>query len=302
MGIVWDIRKYSVHDGPGIRTTVFLKGCPLSCRWCCNPESQAGAPEMTWIRERCVSCDACRTVCERGAVTVDQSGRRHVDRAACDVCGVCVEGCAGGAMLAIGREMSVADVLREVGRDAIFYNRSGGGLTLSGGEPLAQPAFSAELLRRYKSDFIGFHTTVETCGYASWDAIAPLIPHVDLFLFDIKHMDPIRHWRLTGASNDRILENAARLVAAGSTLVVRMPLVPGCNDDEENLRRTADFALSVLRVDRIDLLPYHRLGEPKYTRIGRAYQLIDLPSATPDSVTAARHTLEACGMRVRVGG
>jgi pyruvate formate lyase activating enzyme len=210
--------------------------------------------------------------------------------------------CAAGAMVLVGRTMTVDEVLREVGQDAIFYSRSGGGLTLSGGEPLAQPAFAAELLRRYKRDYVGMHTSVETCGEAAWDDVALLAPHVDLFLYDIKHMDAFEHRRLTGSGNERILENAARLAASGASLIVRLPLLPEHNDDEDNLRRTADFARSVLRVDRVDLLPYHRLGEPKYARLGRRYHDSGTRAASDADIHAARHVLECCGMRVQVGG
>ncbi len=198
--------------------------------------------------------------------------------------------------------MCVDEVLSEVAQDAIFYTRSGGGLTLSGGEPLAQPAFAADLLRRYRHDCIGIHTTVETCGEADWSDVALVAPHVDLFLYDIKHMDAAEHRRHTGVGNERVLDNAARLSAAGAALVVRLPLVPGVNDDEGNLRRTAEFARSVLRVDRIDLLPYHRLGEAKYGRLGRAYPMAGRPPASEKQVHAARELLEAHGMRVHVGG
>ena len=301
-GIVWDIRKYSIHDGPGIRTTVFLKGCPLACRWCCNPESQAPAPDITWFGEKCSACGTCVQACTRDAVIVDRSGRRRIDRARCDACGECVAACPGGAMTLVGRPMSVDEVLREVAQDAIFYNRSGGGLTVSGGEPLAQPAFTAELLRRYKADYVGSHTTLETCGEAAWEQVALVAPHVNLFLYDIKHMDTLEHRQQTGAGNERVLENAARLAAAGAALVVRLPLVPGMNDGEENLRRTAGFVRSVLRLDRVDVLPYHRLGEPKYSRLGRAYQLAGHPPASQEQVASACSILEACGMRVHVGG
>ena len=301
-GLVWDIRKYSLHDGPGIRTTVFLKGCPLSCLWCSNPESQVGDPEVAWVREKCLSCGTCVQACVREAITVDRSGRRRIDPARCDLCGDCAARCPGGAMAMVGRAMSVDAVLHEVGQDAIFYSRSGGGLTLSGGEPLAQAAFAAELLRRYKSDYVGFHTSVETCGEAPWEALALVAPHVDLFLYDIKHMDTLEHRRLTGAGNERILENAARLAARRASIVVRLPLVPGCNDDEENLRRTAEFARSVLGADRVDLLPYHRLGEPKYSRVGRSYAFAGRRTATEADISAAGRVLQACGMQVRIGG
>ncbi len=301
-GVVWDIRKYSLHDGPGIRTTVFLKGCPLACRWCCNPESQDGRPELTWFREKCLSCGTCVTVCIRDAVIVDRSGHRRIDPARCDLCGECAMRCAAAAMVLVGRTMTVDEVLREVAQDAIFYSRSGGGLTLSGGEPLAQPVFAADVLRRYKSDYVGVHTSVETCGEAAWEDVALLAPHVDVFLYDIKHMDAFEHRRLTGAGNERILENAARLAASGASLVVRLPLLPEWNDNAVNLRRTAEFARSVLRVDRVDLLPYHRLGEPKYSRIGRRYHLPAARAASEADVAAARDVLERCGMRVQVGG
>lgn len=302
MGIVWDIRKYTLHDGPGIRTTVFLKGCPLNCRWCSNPESQDPHPQLIWLRERCLACGRCGEACPNDAVSFDRSAHPHRDRLRCRLCGTCVERCPAEAAAIVGREMSVDDVLHEVGKDAIFYHRSGGGLTLSGGEPLAQSAFASELLRRYRSDYVGFHTTVETCGYADWRDVALLVPHTDLFLYDIKHMDPVVHWRLTGASNDRILENAVRIVAAGGHLVVRIPLIPGVNDDEANLGRTADFARTVLRVDRVDVLPYHRLGEPKYARIGRQYPLEGVQAPASHMVSAARALLERCGMQVHIGG
>ncbi len=301
-GLVWDIRKYSLHDGPGIRTTVFLKGCPLTCPWCCNPESQVGDREVAWVRERCLSCGTCERVCTRGAVGVDRSDRRRIDPARCNACGDCALHCPAAAIAVVGREMSVEAVLREVGQDAIFYSRSGGGLTLSGGEPLAQARFAGELLRRYKADYIGFHTSVETCGEAPWEEVALVAPHADLFLFDIKHMDALEHRRLTGAGNERILENAARLAASGASVGVRLPLVPGCNDGEENLRRTAEFARSILRVSAIDLLPYHRLGEPKYSRLGRPYHFAGRSAASEGDVASARRLLESCGMRVTVGG
>ncbi len=301
-GRVFDIQRFSIHDGPGIRTTVFLKGCPLSCRWCCNPESQSADPDITWFGEKCSACGTCVEACKRDAVVVDGAGRRRVERARCDLCGDCVSLCPGEALTIVGRSMTVDDVLREVASDAIFYSRSGGGLTLSGGEPLAQPTFAAELLRRYKSDYVGLHTTVETCGEAPWEDVVPVAPHVDLFLYDIKHMDTAAHRRHTGTGNERILENAARLAEGGASIVVRVPLVPGVNDGEANLRQTAEFARSVLHVDRIDLLPYHRLGEPKYSRLGRCYPFAGVGPASDLSVASARRTLEACGMRVNVGG
>lgn len=297
---IWDIRKYSLHDGPGIRTTVFFKGCPLKCLWCCNPESHASGAEVVWIRERCLACDLCLESCARYAISVDPSGRRVVDPASCDLCGVCAHQCPGEAMTIVGRQMTVDEVLAEVARDAIFYSRSGGGLTLSGGEPLAQPEFAAELLARYKRSE-GGHTAVETCGQADWDEIRRLLPYVDLFLYDIKHMDALEHRRYTGAGNLRILENASRIATSGRRLVIRFPLIPGCNDGEDNVRRTAALARS-LGVERVDLLPYHRLGEPKYTRLDRRYVLAGTNAPSEDRVAAARRIIDSYGLAVRVGG
>ncbi len=218
------------------------------------------------------------------------------------MCGACANQCPGEAMTVIGREMTVGEVLHVVGQDAVFYSRSGGGLTLSGGEPLAQAPFAAALLRRYKSDYVGLHATVETCGEAEWRAFALVVPHTDLFLYDLKHMDTSEHRRLTGAGNERILENAASLASAGVPLVVRLPLVPGFNDGEDNLRRTADFSRTVLRVERLDLLPYHRLGSPKYARLGRRFTMDDVHPPADAAVARAREILEGCGMVVHVGG
>jgi pyruvate formate lyase activating enzyme len=261
-GLIFDIRKYTLHDGPGVRTTVFFKGCPLSCLWCCNPESQASRPELVWVAERCP----------------------------------------GEALNLIGRWVTVGEVLAEVMRDALYFESSGGGLTLSGGEPLAQPDFAAELLRRYKHEEKGESTAVETCGHVAWPVFERIAAEVDLFLFDIKHMDPAAHRRLTGRDNRLILENARRLAQAGRALVIRLPLIAGINDPRENLEATADFARSLPGVTRIDLLPYHRLGEPKYRRLEREYALGKLPSLPEERVAQVRRILERRGLEVRIGG
>jgi pyruvate formate lyase activating enzyme len=301
-GLVWDIRRYTLHDGPGIRTAVFFKGCPLGCLWCANPEAQARGAELLWIKERCLACDLCRGTCPHWAISLDDNGEPHFDRELCDLCGLCTMRCPGGAMNLVGREMTVDEVLQEVMRDEGFYMRSGGGLTLSGGEPLAQPGFAAAILERYKVEERGRHTTVETCGHAAWEALAPLVPFTDLFLFDVKHMDGAEHRRLTGAGNELILDNAARLAASSSALVIRLPLVPGCNDSDDNVRRTAEFARSLQGVTRIDILPYHRLGEPKYARLGRTCPLAGTAVPTGDTLARASAIIEEAGLTVRIGG
>jgi len=202
----------------------------------------------------------------------------------------------------IGRLVTVDEVLAEVTRDALYFESSGGGLTLSGGEPLAQPDFAAELLWRYKHEEKGENTAVETCGFVEWSVFEGLAADVDLFLYDIKHMDPAEHLRLTGRDNRLILENARRLAQAGHALVIRLPLIAGINDRRENLEATADFALSLAEVRRIDLLPYHRLGEPKYQRLEREYPLGGLASLPAERVAQVRQVLEQRGLEVHVGG
>ncbi len=302
-GLIFDIRPYSIHDGPGVRTTVFFKGCPLTCRWCCNPESQAGKPELVWVRERCLGCDLCLAACPRDALHPAAAGVKVIDSQRCDRCGQCAERCPGEALNLIGRWRTVDEVLAEVARDALYFEASGGGLTLSGGEPLAQADFAAELLRRYKHEEKGAHTAVETCGFVEWPVLAQVAAHVDLFLYDIKHMDPAEHLRLTGRDNRLILDNARRLAHAGRALVIRVPLIAGFNDSREALEAIAGFIRSSLPgVHRIDLLPYHRLGEPKYRRLGKDYALKGEPALTSEQVAQARETLEAQGIEVAVGG
>jgi len=300
-GLVFDLRSHAVHDGPGVRTTVFLKGCPLHCLWCCNPESQGRQPDLVWLRERCLGCDQCLPACPQGALGRNDDGTPRLDPERCDRCGLCVGECPGEALNLMGQWMTVDEVLAAILRDALDCGGSGGGLTLTGGEPLAQADFAAELLWRYKHEEKGLHTAVETCGEAPWWHFEKLMEEVDLFLYDLKHMDSDEHLRHTGVRNERILENAARLVQAGRQLVFRLPLVPGVNDTRANLEATAAFARS-LPVERIDLLPYHRLGEPRYQRLGRNHPLAGSPAFGPERIAWAREVLEGAGMVVQVGG
>ena len=299
--MIFDIRKYTIHDGPGVRVTVFLKGCPLSCLWCCNPESQNRKPELVRVAERCLGCGLCQDTCPRGVFGTAEEGRT-IERNACDGCGLCTARCPGAALTLFGRTVTVDEVLAEVARDALYFEGSGGGLTLSGGEPLAQPEFAAELLWRYRHEEKGRHTAIETCGYVEWPVLERVAPLVDLFLYDIKTVDPEVHAQLTGRDNGVILENARRLTRAGHRLNLRFPLIEGINDSPENVAATAEFARSLPGVTQIDLLPYHRLGEPKYRRLGRDYALQGRPTLPGERVARARAILESHGLTVDVGG
>lgn len=298
--LVWDIKQYALHDGPGIRTTVFFKGCPLRCAWCCNPESQSFVPEVIWIAENCIGCKQCVQLCPYQAIEVVSETLR-IDADRCDGCGRCAENCPGGALQAMGTVYTVPRLMEEVLKDEGFFWRSGGGLTLSGGEPLARAGFARRLLERYKQETHG-HTAVETCGQADSEAVAALLPVVDLWLFDLKQIDPAAHRRGTGADNRRVLENAGTICQAGATLIPRIPLIPGFNDDRPSLLALAAFAAALPGVNEVHLMPYHRLGQPKYARLNRPYPLGDRRPPNPAAIEAARRIFADTGLKTGVGG
>jgi pyruvate formate lyase activating enzyme len=315
-GIVFDIQHYAIYDGPGIRTTVFFKGCPLRCTWCHNPESQRPAPEIGYIRERCQACGSCVAVCPAGALQLTDDGspsprpsptlRKRAgeggssastvevvrDVRLCKACATCVAACPNGARELIGREISVADVLDAVVRDKPFYDHSGGGVTLSGGEPTTQRDFLLQLLAALKR--AGLHTALETCGFFQDNLVDPLVDLVDVFLYDIKHIDPEAHRRFTGVSSERVLANfIAILGRAGSRRILpRVPVIPGFNSDLEVLEEITDFLRQAGYSGPVHLMPYNRMARTKYEKVGMGSQYTDMGDLTPSQLQAIVDRIE----------
>lgn len=270
MGTIFNIQKFCINDGPGIRTTVFFKGCPLNCLWCHNPESKLTRQELYYDAAKCIGCGSCVAVCPNQRHSVTELG--HVfDRSGCVVCGNCAERCPAGAMELTGREASVEEILAEVEKDAVFYRNSGGGMTVSGGEPMLQFDFVLELLREAKKR--GLHTAMETCGYAPAEQYQTIAPYVDLFLFDYKLTDAALHKQYTGVSNQKILENLKMLDALGAKTVLRCPIIPGINDTEDHFAGIAATAESLQHVQGVEVEPYHPLGAGKAALLGKEYAL-----------------------------
>lgn len=298
-GIVFDIQRFALHDGPGIRTTVFLKGCPLQCQWCHNPESQAFAPQLSYHADRDCSCAACTEaqtggVASLGLLPDAAAATRGTWKATLpDVC-------ARGTLTVIGGEMTVGEVMAEVLRDEAYYHRSGGGLTLSGGEPLAQPTFALALLREAKAR--GLHTCLDTSGAVAPRWIEAAAELTDLFLYDYKATDPNEHRRLTGASNRLVLDNLDFLYRQGARVRLRCPLVPGVNDSVEHLEGIADLADRYPDLDGIEIMPYHDLGRDKAARIGQTYALAGVPSADEATKAGWMERLHALGCTRAVFG
>ncbi len=299
-GRVFDIKRYSIHDGPGIRTTVFLKGCFLRCLWCHNPESISSEFELMHWPGRCTRCYACIKACPKGAIAKDAAGAVVIDRAKCDLCGKCAEACLYDAMQVVGREMSVEDVLAEIERDKIFYDQSGGGVTLTGGDPFVQADFAEVLLDGCRSR--GIRTAVDTAGLSRNGVLDRLASKTDLILYDLKCMDDARHKELTDVSNAPIIENLRRLAAGRTEVWVRIPLVAGVNDDDENIRRTIVLLKSLKRIRRIGILPYHSGGLEKARRIGQESHFRKFESPSEERIVAIEDAFREAGFEVRRGG
>ncbi len=293
-GHLLNIERLAVHDGPGIRTTVFLKGCPLRCRWCHNPESVAPEPELGFLASQCVGCQACADVCPNGVHTfVD--GEHRLERTHCTACGRCVEACLPGALELHGREVDVAEVVAAVLEDRTFYAQSGGGCTISGGEPLLQAEFCGAVFERLHRE--GIHCALDTSGAVAWSAFETVLPHTDLVLYDLKQTDAARHREHTGLSNELILDNLARLAEHGVPVEVRVPFVPGVNTDEASVTALADLLAGLPNLTGVRLLPYH-LARSKYAAVGHADTLPDVPPPPAATVAAAAAILRARGVLV----
>ena len=292
-GRIFNIQKFSLHDGMGIRTTIFFKGCPLNCAWCCNPESKKIKPQILVSPDKCIKCRNCIKACKTGALTED--GR---DKARCIVCGSCAMICPTGAREIAGREVTVGEVLKEVSKDDLFYYFSSGGVTFSGGEPLFQPEFAYNLAKAVKDNYINL--AIETSGYADWQLAEPVLEQMDEILFDIKIMDPEKHYKYTGVRNELILENVKKSAKLGKKMVIRVPLIGGVNDDEKNIKSIAGFAAAI-GINELHILPYHKLGETKYRKIGEKINT-DFYIPEDDRVNKLLGIVRSFGITTRSGG
>ncbi len=297
-GIVTNIQRFSIHDGPGIRTTVFLKGCNLRCFWCHNPETLKPKPELQIFPDRCIGCGVCFERCERGGHEVVEE-QRIFHRDLCIACGACAETCYAQSLVIVGERKTVDEVVDEVLRDQPFYERSDGGVTLSGGEPLLQPEFAQAILARCKEE--GLHTAIETAANMPWERLTGILPVTDLVMMDIKLIDPEQHRACTGVSNERILENARRLGEQDKPLIVRTPVIPGVNDDEATISAIAAFVAELPNLMYYELLPFHPMARGKYDSLDMPYQAQELESPSKEAMDALAEVARRYGIEVRHG-
>lgn len=296
-GLIFDIKRYAIHDGPGIRTTVFFKGCSLSCQWCHNPEGRLSGTELMLWPSRCIGCQICISACPNSAISILHNSIT-TDRDKCEVCGVCAERCPANAREIVGQMVSVKELMLEVERDMPFYERSGGGITVSGGEPLVQPVFLNAFLRTCKER--GIHTALDTSGYAERDVLTNISKNVDLLLYDLKIMNNDKHKRYTGVGNKQILKNLEALDTLGNTIIIRFPLIPQINSDNENIRAMCKLVSRLRNVKGIDVLPYHKLGVEKARRLGKETKVFEKPS--DEVLSQSLKSIKGYGLEVKIGG
>lgn len=296
--IITNIQKYSIHDGPGIRSTVFFKGCPLLCAWCHNPENQVFTPEIIWRKDKCIGCDSCIESCPQQALTATASGIVR-DRERCITCGKCADVCPTLAWEQIGQERSVENVMEELSKDAVFYEQSDGGVTVSGGEPLSHADFVAELLKSCQAK--GWHTAVDTCGFVPQEAFEKVLPYTDLFLYDIKQLNEEKHKQYMQTPIGPIVENLRWLMKNGANVWLRLPIIPGVNDDAEEISQVIALAKEV-GIRKVFLLPYHKIAASKYPRLGLAYKLPDLEDPSSQQMEELRQVFAREGFETQIGG
>ncbi len=299
-GLIAKVEPFAVHDGPGIRTVIFMKGCPLTCLWCPTPQMQKRSPELLFDSDRCRKCGDCIPVCPRKAVEDDVQRGIRIDRQACDGCGLCVESCPQGALEITGKYYSLADLAAEVEKDIFVYNRSSGGVTVSGGEPILQAEFVAAFLKRCRQEHI--HTALKTSGLAPWSTLAPLLASTDLIYFDIKHTDKRKHHKLTGVSNEKIFRNIGK-AAEQSPIILRIPLIPDLNDGDDNISDLIRFAKGLgRRLIRLDLIPFQKPGKDIYPKLNRVYSLYPVRPLDEETMKNLKNTIESQGLAFQIGG
>jgi len=296
-GTVFNIQRYSIDDGPGIRTTVFLKGCPLVCPWCSNPESQSAAPQLVYRSTTCKRCGACAEACPVSALTLTDDGIK-IDRESCVLCGTCVDMCLADSLEIKGENKTVAQIWKTIRRDEVYYETSGGGVTCSGGEILMQPDFVAAIFKKCRE--AGIHTCADTSGFGSEAAMRTVLEYADLVYFDLKHADAVTHEKLMGVPLEPILNNLKLAVDSGVEITLRIPLIPEHNNSESELKALAGLAKNLAPHAKISLLPYHKYGASKYTAVGMKYALDDLRENTDEELALAKSIFEASGFEVKV--
>lgn len=298
-GTIFDIKKFSLHDGPGIRTTIFFKGCPLSCIWCHNPEGISPKREIHYWEKRCISCYECANACAHKALSFSEGHRNHSPEL-CQGCGACAQTCPTEATKLVGTKVNIADLMQEITKDVIYYDQSGGGVTISGGEPLLQIDFLEALLTTCHD--MGIHTAVDTSGHIPFKYLRRIQPFTDIFLFDVKFIDPDSHLKFTGVSNELIIENLKKLIKSDSNVIPRIPIIPGINDNDENIQSTGRFLESLGKIQKVDILPYHNTAINKYVRMGNQYPLIDLETPSNERMAEIGRNLENYNLEVKIGG
>jgi len=298
-GFVFSIERYALQDGPGIRTLVFLKGCPLNCSWCANPESQVYTPQILYFRNKCASCGRCIELCPQGAIQSDDEFGLITDPDRCTLCGICIDACYYGAREMSGKEVEVREVLEVIERDRMFYDMTGGGVTLSGGEPLLQTGFVRELTRECRER--GIHTAIETTLFADKESVKRGLEYIDLVFVDIKHLDSRIHELFTGVRNERILENIEMIDNQGMQFIIRVPFIPGFNDDDGTQRLIYQWAAKLKNLKWIEILPYHRLGMGKYQGLARSYPMEEISPVSKQSLSHLKGISAEYGVEVRIG-